>query len=98
MRRVARRGVIVNDLVRGWFGYLGAWLLTRVLSDNPLTRHDGPLSVRRAYTPVEMARLAERAGLGPVVFSGLLGYRVTMTADGSAAFTMAATASRTPKS
>ena len=28
-----------------------------------MTRHDGPLSVRRAYTPAELARLAGRAGL-----------------------------------
>jgi hypothetical protein len=81
MRRVARHAVIVNDLVRGWLGYVGAWTMTRVLTRNPLTRHDGPLSVRRAYTRAEMAELARRADLGPVTFRGFMGYRVTMTAD-----------------
>jgi hypothetical protein len=27
-----------------------------------VSRDDGPLSVRRAYSPTELARLAERAG------------------------------------
>ncbi len=80
MRRVARRGVIVNDLVRSWVGYLGAHLVTRAMSKNPLFRHDAPLSVRRAYTRGEMATLAARAGLAPVAFRGLPGYRVAMTA------------------
>jgi len=78
MRRVARRGVVVNDLVRSRLGYLGAlaigWLWTR----NPLTRHDGPLSVRRSYTPTEMADLASRAGLGRPRFRGFPGYRIAM--------------------
>ncbi len=80
MRRVARRGVIVNDLVRNWLGYVGAVLFGHFCTSNPLTKHDGPLSVRRAYTRREMAALARRAGLGPVRFRGFLGYRVAMTA------------------
>jgi SAM-dependent methyltransferase len=80
MRRVSRRGIVVNDLVRSRLGYLGAlaigWLATR----NPLTRHDGPLSVRRAYTQTELADLASRAGLGRTRFWGYLGYRVAMVA------------------
>jgi len=83
MRRVARRGVIVNDLVRSWVGYLGALVVPRAMSKNSLFCHDAPLSVRRAYTKGEMAALAAQAGLGPVRFRGLLGYRLTMTAVGA---------------
>jgi SAM-dependent methyltransferase len=79
MRRVARRGVIVNDLVRSWVGYLGGLVVPRMMSRNPIFRHDAPLSVRRAYTKDELATLADRAGLGPVRLRGLPGYRVTMT-------------------
>ena len=82
LRRVARMGVIVNDLVRSWHGYVGAWLVGHLLTRNPLTRHDGPLSVRRAYTRAEMEQLARDAGLGPVRFAGFLGYRVAMVAGG----------------
>jgi ubiquinone/menaquinone biosynthesis C-methylase UbiE len=80
MRRVARRGVIVNDLVRSWAGYMGALMLPRAMSKNPLFRHDAPLSIRRAYTRGQMAALAARAGIGPVRFRGFPGYRATMTA------------------
>ena len=83
MRRVARVGVVVNDLVRGWLGYGGAWALSRVFTSNPLTRHDAPLSVRRAYTRAELAELAALADVGPVEFTGWLGYRVAMTARAS---------------
>jgi SAM-dependent methyltransferase len=79
MRRVARRGIVVNDLVRGWLGYGGAWALSRALT-NPLTRHDAPLSARRAYTLPEMRMLAARAGLGPLTCERFLGYRVAWTA------------------
>jgi ubiquinone/menaquinone biosynthesis C-methylase UbiE len=80
-RRVARLGVVVNDLVRGRLQWAGAWLLTRLATRNPLTRHDGPLSVRRAYTRVETRALFESAGLRPVgEFVGAFGYRVAFAA------------------
>lgn len=80
MGRVARRGIIVNDLDRNWFAFAAAWLAGHLLARNSLTRHDGPLSVRRAYTRVEMATLVERAGLRPVHVEGHLGYRTLMVA------------------
>ncbi len=82
LRRVSRLGVIVNDLVRSWHSYLGAWLVGHLLTRNPLTRHDSTLSIRRAYTRGEMAALAREAGLGRVSFAGFLGYRVAMVGGG----------------
>lgn len=63
MWRVARRAMVVVDLERGYTAYIGAWLATHVLVRNRLTRHDGPLSVLRAYTAQELGDLARRAGL-----------------------------------
>jgi ubiquinone/menaquinone biosynthesis C-methylase UbiE len=80
MRRVARRGVVVNDLVRGRIFYLAALTLGRLASGNPLTRHDGPLSVRRAYTSAELRALLRQAGLAPVGPMATLGYRVALAA------------------
>jgi ubiquinone/menaquinone biosynthesis C-methylase UbiE len=71
--RVARRGVIVNDLTRGRRYWLVAWLLTRLIARGRYTRHDGPLSVRRAYTAREARELLGRAGLRPVVQVHALG-------------------------
>jgi ubiquinone/menaquinone biosynthesis C-methylase UbiE len=65
MWRVARHAVLVSDLARGPLAYLGARLLALVLR-NPLTAHDGPVSVLRAYTPAELRRLAVEAGLARV--------------------------------
>jgi ubiquinone/menaquinone biosynthesis C-methylase UbiE len=80
MKRVARRGVIVNDLVRGRLGLVAAWILSRLLTRNRLTRHDAPLSVRRAYTRGELGSLAAAAGLDRIEYLDFLGSRVTMIA------------------
>jgi ubiquinone/menaquinone biosynthesis C-methylase UbiE len=66
MARVARLGVVVNDLVRGRLAWIGAWLISHLLTGNAFTRHDAPLSVRRAYTVREARALFEGAGLRPV--------------------------------
>jgi ubiquinone/menaquinone biosynthesis C-methylase UbiE len=64
LARVARGGIIVSDLDRTWANYAGALLLSwTIWARNPLTRHDGPLSVLRAYTAREIEELARRAGL-----------------------------------
>lgn len=63
MRRVARLGVVVNDLVRGRVAWLAAWGWTRISTRNRLTRNDAPLSVRRAYTRDELRDLLAEAGL-----------------------------------
>jgi ubiquinone/menaquinone biosynthesis C-methylase UbiE len=64
MDRVARHGVVVSDLRRTRTGLLGARLLAATFWRNhPITRHDGVLSVRRAFTPAELRRLAAAAGL-----------------------------------
>ena len=63
MDRLSRKGLVLNDLRRSRWGWLGIWLLTRLLPANRLTRHDGPASTLRAYTPAELRGLAEGAGL-----------------------------------
>lgn len=83
MSRVARRGIVMNDLVRNWPGYAGAWLFSRALTNNRLTRHDAPLSARRAYTRREMATLLTSAGLSSLSSIGFLGYRVALVARAS---------------
>ena len=63
MGRVARRAIVVTDLERSWPALAGVWLVAHVAIRSRLTRHDGPLSVRRAYTVAELAALAQQAGL-----------------------------------
>jgi ubiquinone/menaquinone biosynthesis C-methylase UbiE len=81
LRRVARHGIVVNDLARGRLAWLGGWLLTHTLAASRYTRHDGPLSVRRAYTRPEMEGLLRRAGMEPVrAFTGFAGHRYAIVA------------------
>lgn len=75
MARVARIGVIVDDLLRSRIGYLGARLIGLALTSNRLTRHDAPLSVRRAYRAPELAVLLRRAGIQPRWHFSIPGYR-----------------------
>ena len=49
--RRAARASSSTTCGRGRLALLGAWVLAHVLTDNPFTRHDAPMSVRRAYTP-----------------------------------------------
>jgi 2-polyprenyl-3-methyl-5-hydroxy-6-metoxy-1,4-benzoquinol methylase len=65
LRNLARAGrtVLVFDVARSSLAYAGAILLTQALRMHPMTRHDAPASVRRAYTAPELRTLADRAGL-----------------------------------
>jgi SAM-dependent methyltransferase len=69
LRRLAelvRLGFVINDFRRGRIAWAAVWLVTRATACGRVARHDGPLSVRRAYTPSELRRLAERAGVPDV--------------------------------
>jgi ubiquinone/menaquinone biosynthesis C-methylase UbiE len=79
LARVARRAVIVTDLQRSFPLYLGAWLFLHITACNPVTRHDGLASIRRAYRPREVQALAEQAGLHPVTIQSRWHFRQTLT-------------------
>ncbi len=59
--RVARVAVIVNDLERRRASYLLARLYA-LFDSSRLSRYDGPVSVRCAYTHAEFKRLIEKTG------------------------------------
>jgi SAM-dependent methyltransferase len=63
MARLARVGFVVNDIYRAQGAWHMARFLTLVSTANRLTRHDGPASVLRAYTPAEIRRLGREANL-----------------------------------
>jgi hypothetical protein len=79
--RVARIGVVVNDLVRARRHWLGARVLLGVTTRNRYTRHDGPMSVLRAYTRMELRALLAGANLRPVAeIHALAGHRIAIAA------------------
>ncbi|MEX0907532.1 MAG: methyltransferase domain-containing protein [Gemmatimonadota bacterium] len=82
--RVAKHAVLVNELERCAANYLGARFLaaTRWRS-NRLTKHDGPLSVLRAFTRTELLELADAAGLTVRRLERMFFFRLVLLADGA---------------
>jgi ubiquinone/menaquinone biosynthesis C-methylase UbiE len=80
MWRTAKRRVLVNDLHRHRVAYFSIRALSAVFSKSRMVRHDGPLSVRRAFRPAELLSIAERAGL-PARVHRSFPYRLVLVAD-----------------
>ncbi len=78
---LARRTLIMTDLVRGVLPGWGFRLVQPVLARHPLTRHDGHLSIRRAYTPAELRGLAAAAGLSHARLYTHWPWRMTLVVD-----------------
>jgi 2-polyprenyl-3-methyl-5-hydroxy-6-metoxy-1,4-benzoquinol methylase len=86
LARVGRQ-VFVFDLVRSRVAYIGAVALTRLARMDPMTRYDGPLSVRRAYTAPELRELAMRAGLTDPYVRVAIPFRLSLSACGATVLT-----------
>ena len=63
LARVARLGVVVNDLRRGLLPMAATWVTVTALGRSRVTRQDGMTSVQRAYTLDELDDLLGQAGL-----------------------------------
>jgi ubiquinone/menaquinone biosynthesis C-methylase UbiE len=69
LSRIARHGIVINDLHRHGFAYIGISLLTRLFSRSALVRHDGPVSVLRGFLRSELAALLPARQQTPVSIS-----------------------------
>jgi ubiquinone/menaquinone biosynthesis C-methylase UbiE len=63
MWRVSQNLVIVNDLHRHPVAYFSIRALAGQFSKSIMVRHDGPLSVLRAFRPDELLQFAKRADI-----------------------------------
>jgi len=79
--RIARRAVIVNDLIRNLVPYGFARIMGPVFARSFLTRNDAPVSVLRGFTAREMKDLAQRAGLKHLEVKRVWPYRLSLVAD-----------------
>jgi 2-polyprenyl-3-methyl-5-hydroxy-6-metoxy-1,4-benzoquinol methylase len=77
--RVARRGIVVNDLLRRRRALF--WIRLLTLWANPVVKFDGPLSVRRGFRVEEIEGLARRAGLGWLRVTEHFGHRFTLAGE-----------------
>jgi SAM-dependent methyltransferase len=74
--QLARRAIVVSDLVRHPVAYQGIRLITKICTRNVMTRMDAPLSVRRAFTLAEWGELLRRADIGRFQIFSIFPYRV----------------------
>lgn len=74
--RVARRGIIVNDLMRTRRALF--WIRLFTLWANRYVKADGPQSVRKSFTIPEIEALARRAGLDWLKAREHFGHRFTL--------------------
>jgi 2-polyprenyl-3-methyl-5-hydroxy-6-metoxy-1,4-benzoquinol methylase len=59
----ASHGWFVNDLHRHWFAWGGFSAMAALLRLHPCVRHDGALSVRRAFVRADWRAMLEQAGI-----------------------------------
>jgi len=79
MGRVARRGVIVGDLLRHRRAYFWVNVLTSLA--NPMVRHDGRISVAQAFKREEIEALRDRAGLTFATYHRHFGHRFVLAGE-----------------
>jgi len=63
MEEVAALGWFINDLRRGRAPYYAFRVLSNVMRWHRFVRHDGPVSVRRSFSPEDWSRYLQAAGL-----------------------------------
>ena len=80
MWRIAKRRVLVNDLHRHAVAYFSIRVLTTLFSRSRMVRNDGPVSVRRAFRPLELLEIARRAGV-PARVHRSFPYRLVLVAE-----------------
>ena len=79
MARVARRGIVVADLLRHRRAY--AWIHLLTLLSTPMVRHDARASVAQAFTKQEVLRLRDRAGVRFARYYRHFGHRFVLAGE-----------------
>lgn len=84
MNRVARRGILIADLVRDSWAY--RWISLFSLFANPMVRHDARVSVAQAFVESEILELRDRAGVGYADYFRHAAHRFVLAGEKSSAF------------
>src|SRR5947207_4815096 len=79
MRRLARRGVIVADLLRHYRAY--AWVSLFTFFSTPMVRHDARASVGQAFVKKEVLHLRDEAGLSFARYHRHFGHRFVLAGE-----------------
>lgn len=79
--RLARRGIVMNDLRRSRWAWLWIWGLTKGLGAHPVVHDDGPMSVARGFTVSEMESFGRAAGLPYLKVTRSFPYRLVLAGE-----------------
>jgi SAM-dependent methyltransferase len=79
--RLARQSLIMTDLVRHPVPYWFMKAASPVFARSAITRHDAAVSIRRAYRPEELRRIAQEAGLAQARVFTYFPYRMVLVID-----------------
>jgi SAM-dependent methyltransferase len=74
---LARRAIVISDLIRHPAAYYGIYALTRLCTRNMMTINDAALSVHRALTLREWRSLLNKAAVGQVEMCPLVPFRMS---------------------
>lgn len=76
MRRVARRGIVINDLLRSRWAYAAIWALTMFASR--IDKHDARVSVKKGWRAEEIKAWPGVLGAEELAYRGHLFSRFTL--------------------
>jgi hypothetical protein len=79
--QLARRGIVMNDLIRSARAWTWIWILSRIGGVHPMVQADGPTSVRRAFKRKELSDYARQAGLSYLQVETFFGYRQCLAGE-----------------
>ena len=79
--RLARQSLIMTDLVRHPAPYWFMRATSPIFARSTITRHDAAVSIRRAYRPQELQRIAAEAGLAQARVYTCFPYRMILVID-----------------
>ena len=77
---IAKQRILINDLHRHAVAYFSIRALTALFSKSRMVRHDGPVSVLRAFRSSELLEIARRAGV-PARVHRSFPYRLVLVAE-----------------
>lgn len=81
MDALTTRGFVVSDLRRDLPTLWGVQITMAALRAHPFTRHDGPASVRRAFTPPEYRKMVGLSGVHHVRLHAHWYFRIALVQD-----------------
>jgi ubiquinone/menaquinone biosynthesis C-methylase UbiE len=61
--RISKKGIIINDLQRSYFAFLGIKLLTILFSKSTLVKNDAPISVKKSFIKSDLLNFILSAGV-----------------------------------